>query len=33
MPFNISIDAKIYEDEKLLSTALYLEKLIGENND
>ncbi len=27
MPFNISIDAKIYEDKKLFSHALYLEKM------
>ena len=33
MPFNISIDSKIYSDEKLLSYALYIEKKIGENND
>lgn len=33
MPFNVSIDSKIYTDKKLLSYGLYLEKILGENND
>lgn len=36
MPFNISVDSKIYTDEKLFSHALYLEKLWndkGNKND
>ncbi len=33
MPFNISLESKIYSDEKLLSIGLYFEKLIGELND
>ena len=33
MPFNISMDSKIYSDEKLFSYALYIEKFLGENND
>lgn len=33
MPFNLSIDGLIYEDEKLLSHALYIEKLLGGKNE
>jgi aspartyl-tRNA(Asn)/glutamyl-tRNA(Gln) amidotransferase subunit A len=33
MPFNISIDAKIYEDKKLFSHALYLEKMWKEKSE
>ncbi|MBN4089438.1 amidase family protein [Mycoplasma enhydrae] len=33
MPFNIAIDTKINTDTKLFSHALYLEKLLGENNE
>ncbi|MGL5733131.1 MAG: amidase family protein, partial [Metamycoplasmataceae bacterium] len=29
MPFNISIDSKIYSDEKLFSHSLYIEKMIS----
>lgn len=32
-PFNLSIETKIFDDEKLLSYSLYLEKLIGEMNE
>ena len=33
LPFNISIDSKIYQDEKLFSCALYIEQLLGDKND
>ncbi len=33
MPFNISLETKIYNDKELLSFALYFEKIIGETND
>ncbi|AHH45111.1 amidase family protein [Mesomycoplasma bovoculi] len=33
MPFNIAADSKIYNDAKLLSFSLYLEKKIGELNE
>ena len=33
MPFNLAIDSKIYTDEKLLSHALYLEAILGGQND
>ena len=33
MPFNISLEAKIYNDKNLLSFALYMESILGENND
>ena len=33
MPFNISLESKIYSDEKLLSYSLYFEKLLGVDND
>ncbi len=33
MPFNISMDSKIYSDKDLLSYGLYIEKLIGDLND
>lgn len=33
MPFNISIESKIYKDKELLSFALYMENILGENND
>ncbi|VEU74563.1 aspartyl/glutamyl-tRNA(Asn/Gln) amidotransferase subunit A [Mycoplasmopsis citelli] len=33
MPFNLTIDSKIYGDSDLLNYALYLEKLIGAKNE
>lgn len=33
MPFNIAIDGQLYQDKKMLSHALYIEKLIGEENE
>lgn len=33
MPFGLSIDGRLYEDKKLLSHALYIDKLIGGEND
>ena len=33
MPFNISLDADLYQDKKLLSHSLYIEKLLGGNNE
>lgn len=34
LPFNLTIDSKIYEDKKLLSNSLYIEKILkGENDD
>ncbi|WP_369085917.1 amidase family protein [Metamycoplasma spumans] len=33
MPFNIAIDGELYQDKKMLSHALYIEKLIGDNNE
>lgn len=33
LPFNISMETKIYQDAKLLSYGLYLEKIWGENRD
>lgn len=33
MPFNISLESKIYNDKNLLSFALYIENILGENND
>ncbi|MGL5592032.1 MAG: amidase family protein [Metamycoplasmataceae bacterium] len=33
MPFNISIDSKIYNDEKLFSHSLYIEKMINEGGE
>lgn len=33
MPFGLSIDSKIYNDKALLSAGLYLEKLIGGDNE
>lgn len=33
LPFNISLDADLYQDKKLLSHSLYIEKLLGGNNE
>ena len=33
MPFNLSIDALLYEDKKLLSYALYLDNFLRSNNE
>lgn len=33
LPFNVSLETKIYQDEKLLSYGLYIESILGENND
>ncbi|WKX02525.1 amidase family protein [Candidatus Mycoplasma mahonii] len=33
MPVNLSIDGKIYDDKKLLSYSLYIEKLLGDYNE
>ncbi|WP_236630690.1 hypothetical protein [Mycoplasma sp. ATU-Cv-508] len=33
MPVGLLLDAKIYHDKKLLSHALYFEKLIGAKRD
>ncbi|SGA33721.1 amidase [Chlamydia abortus] len=33
LPFNLTIDAKIYNDTKLFSHALYIEELIGDQNE
>ena len=33
MPFNLSVDGKLYDDKKLLSHSLYLEKLLGGSNE
>lgn len=33
LPFNIALDTKMYDDVKLFSYSLYMEKLLGENNE
>ena len=33
LPFNIALDAKLYDDTKLFSYALYFEKILGDNNE
>ena len=33
LPFNISLDVDLYQDKKLLSHSLYIEKLLGGNNE
>ncbi|AZG68673.1 amidase family protein [Mycoplasma struthionis] len=33
MPFNLAIDAELYQDKKLLNHALYIEKIIGDKNE
>ena len=33
LTFNISLDANLYQDKKLLSHSLYIEKLLGGNNE
>ncbi len=33
LPVNISVDSKIYDDKNMLSSALYIEKLIGGKNE
>lgn len=33
MPFGLSIDSKLYSDKDLLSVALYIEKLLGGDNE
>ncbi|TPR54311.1 amidase family protein [Metamycoplasma neophronis] len=33
MPFNLAIDGELYHDTKMLSHALYVEKMLGEDNE
>jgi hypothetical protein len=33
MPFSLVIDGLLYEDKKLLSHSLYIEKLLRRNNE
>ncbi|UUM19937.1 MULTISPECIES: amidase family protein [unclassified Mycoplasma] len=33
MPFNLTIDAGLYEDNKLLNHSLYIKKMLGETNE